>query len=229
MGQQVVHARLLGSMKLRIGDEPLPALDSARAESLLAFLLLHREGPQPRQRLAFLLWPDSGEAQARTNLRKVLHNLRQALPDADRLVEVGPRTLQWRADAPLWLDVEQFERALAEGRLEDAVALYSGELLEGSYDDWLVGERERLARLYLEALENLARRHAQHERWPEAIRDAERLVAGDPLREESHRLLIGLCRAAGDRARALRAYHVCVSTLERELGIEPVAGHARCL
>jgi hypothetical protein len=100
-----------------------------------------------------------------------------------RLVDVGPRTLQWSADAPLWLDLEQFERAQAEGRLEDAVALYTGELLEGSYDDWLVDERERLARLHLEALEDLARRHAHHERWPQAIRDAERLVAGDPLRE----------------------------------------------
>ncbi len=45
----------------------MPAL--GRAESLLAFLLLHRDAPQPRQRLAFLVWPDSGEEQARTNLR----------------------------------------------------------------------------------------------------------------------------------------------------------------
>ena len=29
--------------------------------------------------------------------------------------------------------------------------------------------------------------------------------------------------ARGDRARALRAYHVCAATLERELGIEPSA------
>src|SRR5207253_7839201 len=50
---------------------------------------------------------------------------------------------------------------------------------------------------------------------------AERLVAHDPLREESHRLLMQLCHASGDRARAVRAYHVCAATLERELGIEP--------
>ena len=36
-----------------------------------------------------------------------------------------------------------------------------------------------------------------------------------------HRLLIGLCQASGDRARAVRAYHVCATTLERELGIAP--------
>src|SRR5262249_19264979 len=50
---------------------------------------------------------------------------------------------------------------------------------------------------------------------------AERLVARDPLREESHRLLMRLCQASGDRARAVRAYHVCATTLERELGIDP--------
>jgi hypothetical protein len=88
----------------------------------------------------------------------------------------------------LWLDVEHFERAVAEGRLEEAVETYAGELLEGCYDEWLVDERERLAALHLEALERLARRHQQGRRWPEAIRCAERLVAHDPLREESREL-----------------------------------------
>jgi DNA-binding SARP family transcriptional activator len=215
------HARLLGGVDLRFGKRRLAPLESARAETLLAYLLLHRDTPQPRQGLAFLLWPDSTERQAHTNLRKVVHNLRRALPDADRLIDIGPRTLQWRPDVPVWLDVDHFERALADGRLEEAVETYRGELLEGRYDQWLVGERERLAALHLEALERLTRRYGQHRRWPEATRYAERLVAHDPLREESHRLLIQVCHSAGDRARAVRSYHVCATTLRRELGIEP--------
>ena len=115
MRRPVLRARLLGPMDLKFGERQLSPLDSARAESLLAYLLLHRDVPQPRQRLAFLLWPDSAEGQAHTNLRKVLHNLRRALPDTDRLIEVGPRTLRWRPDAPLWLDVEQFERGRGGG------------------------------------------------------------------------------------------------------------------
>ena len=220
----VLRARLLGPMDLRFGERQLPPLDSGRAESLLAYLLLHRDVPQPRQRLAFLLWPDSAEGQAHTNLRKVLHNLRRALPDPDHLIEAGPRTLRWRPDAPLWLDVEQFERAVAAGHLEEAVQLYVGELLEGRYDEWLADERERLAGLYADALERLARQQERDQRWPEAIRSAERLVAHDPLREENHRLLIRLYQASGDRARAVRAYHACAVTLERELGIAPSPG-----
>ena len=104
------------------------------------------------------------------------------------------------------MDVEQFERAVAGGRLEEAVQLYAGELLEGRYDEWLADERERLAGLHADALERLARLQEHDRRWPEAIRCAERLVALDPLCEESHRLLIELCQASGERARAVRAY-----------------------
>ena len=219
-----LRARLLGTMDLRLGEQRLALPGSARAESLFAYLLLHHDAPQPRQHLAFLLWPGSTEGQAHTNLRKVLLILRRTLPDADRLIDIGPRTLHWRADVPVWLDVEQFEQALAEGRLEEAVELYAGELLEGRYDEWLTSERERLAGLHLETLERLARQHGQNRRWPEAIRCAERLVASDPLREESHRLLMRLCQASGDRARAVRAYHACATALECELGIEPSPG-----
>src|SRR6266699_6853549 len=131
--------RLFGELDLRLGDTSLPRLESARAESLLAYLLLHREAAQPRQRLAFLLWPDSTEAQAQTNLRHVLHNLRRALPEADRYLEVGQRTLRWRTDAPFRIDVATFEDALARADaadpddalapLRDAVEAYAGDLL----------------------------------------------------------------------------------------------------
>jgi DNA-binding SARP family transcriptional activator len=145
MRQNTLRVRLLGPVDLQLDNQPLPPLDSARAESLLAYLLLHRDAPQPRQRLAFLLWPGSSEGQAQTNLRKVLHTLRRALPGADRLIEIGPRTLCWRPDAPVWLDVERFERAVSDGRPAEAVGLYGGDLLEGRYDAWLAAERERLA------------------------------------------------------------------------------------
>ena len=43
----------------------------------------------------------------------------------------------------------------------------------------------------------------------------------DPLDESGHRLRIEAHHAAGDRAGAVRAYHECAATLERELGVEP--------
>jgi len=195
--------------------------------------LLHRAAPQPRQHLAFLLWPDSTESQARTNLRHVLHHLRHALPEPDRLLDVTAHTLQWRADAPCWLDVAAFEEALARAQadppdgglaaLRDAVELYTGDLLEGWYDEWLVASRERLRQRYLATLERLIALHEARGEHVQAIQDAERLLRHDPLHEESYRLLMRLYDARGDRARALRVYHACTATLERELGVEPSA------
>jgi DNA-binding SARP family transcriptional activator len=157
MASATLRIRLLGELDLRHGEVPVPPLGSARAESLLAYLLLHRDAAQPRQRLAFLLWPDSSEPQARTNLRHLLHNLRRALPDPDRFLEVTQRTLRWRDEAPWWLDVAAFEGAVARaeqaGRAvpapQEAVELYGGDLLQSSYDEWLLEERERLRRGYL--------------------------------------------------------------------------------
>ena len=60
-----------------------------------------------------------------------------------------------------------------------------------------------------------------------AIGCAERALHEDPLREATYRLLMRLHDARGDRARALRAYHACATTLERELNVEPSAATRR--
>ena len=67
--------RLLGGFEIRVGGEPLEALRSGRARSLIAFLILHPDVAHARSRLAFEFWPDSSDGQARTNLRNVLHTL----------------------------------------------------------------------------------------------------------------------------------------------------------
>src|SRR5829696_1011480 len=175
MQTPVLSIRLFGGLDLRYGDWLLSPLASARAETLLAYLVLHRDTPQSRQHLAFMLWPDSTEPQARTNLRHVLHKLRRALPDADRFLDVGQRTLQWRPDAPIRLDVAEFEAALERDAPAEAVALYGGDLLEGSYDDWVLEPREDLRRRLLEALDRLATELAARGEHAEAIRHAERL------------------------------------------------------
>jgi DNA-binding SARP family transcriptional activator len=99
--EQTLHIKLLGDFRLVYGDEPVTSIDTPRLQSLLAYLLLHRDAPQSRHRLAFLFWPDSQEAQALTNLRNLLYRLRHDLPDADLFLYVDRNTLQWRSTAPI--------------------------------------------------------------------------------------------------------------------------------
>src|SRR5215467_11092712 len=138
---------LLGAFRLAAAAAPVSQPPAPRLQALLAYLVLHRDAPQSRQQLAFLLWPDTSDAQARTNLRQLLHALRQTLPEADQYVRSDGHTLQWRADAAVRCDVLLFEAALAQAAaewhgigeqdtadlrvaLEQAIALYQGDLLQ---------------------------------------------------------------------------------------------------
>jgi len=217
------------------GDEPVMGVSTGRLQALLAYLVLHRETPQPRQHLAFLFWPDSTEAQARNNLRQALHQLRHTLPDADRFLYADVTTLCWRFDAAFSLDVANFTSALAmaneaerianqtavRAALEQAVNLYRGDLLPSCYDEWIAPERERLREQSLQVLERLIRLLEEQREYTAAIHYAQRLLRYDPLHEDTYLCLMRLHSLNTDRAGALRVYHACATVLQRELEVEP--------
>ena len=224
--------RLLGDPDVLLDGERVDGFDAVRLRALLAFLLLHRDAPQPRAHIAAVLWPDSTEGQARTNLRQLLHQLRRVLPDPERFLTVDTTTIGWRPDAPYWADVVAVEEAVAAaGRANDLDALRGalahaaehggGELLPGSHEEWVLSERERFRHIHLDVIRRLAGLLEDQHDFEAAIRHAEELLRLDPLHEESYRRLMRLHALAGERARALHVYHTCVATLERELGVQP--------
>lgn len=217
----ILHIRLLGEFHLTYDAQSIKGLDAPRLQSLLAFLLLHRAAPQMRRYAAFVLWPDSAEAQARSNLRNLLYFLRAVLPSAEQFLSIETKTIQWNPSAPYVLDVAEFETALARGVLAQAVEWYRGDLLPSCYDDWILPERERLRSAYLSALDQLRAQNETRRDYAAALAYAQRSLQIDPLREETYRQLIRLHLLTGDRAAALHTYHQCATTLERELAVEP--------
>ena len=231
----IAQIQLLGDFRLTWDDLPAQGLNTPRLQSLLAYLALHRDAPQLRQRIAFLFWPDSSEAQARNNLRQLLHALRGAQPDVSALLLVDHHALQWRPDVTLTLDVEAFERAVADLEREEVASdggalrltgerileLYQADLLPGCYDEWIAPERERLRERYIRALERLVAAHETRRDLTSAIRYARQLIRSDPLNEEAYRALMRLLAQTGDRVGELRAFQACASALMQALGIGP--------
>jgi hypothetical protein len=78
---------------LRRRFERRVVLNSRPAQSLLAYLLLHAVQAHRREKQASLLWPDSSEENAYSNLRHVLWRLRTAIPDG--YVEADRITIAW--------------------------------------------------------------------------------------------------------------------------------------
>lgn len=245
---RTLHIRLLGSFSLTYGEATVAGVNTPRLQSLLAYLVLHRDTPQLRQHLAFQFWPDAPEGQARNNLRQALHTLRLALPDPTTFLASDASTLRWRPDAPCSLDVAELERALAaaetaetaeamggtggtspDGRdtlratLERAASLFQADLLPSCYDEWIALERERLRLRFLRALDRLVALLEEEGDHAAAIGYARRMIRHDALNEDAYRRLMRLLARTGDRAGALRVYHACATALQRELGIAPSA------
>jgi len=233
--EPTLQIRLLGDFSLIYADRQVTSLNTTRLQSLLAYLVLHRDVPQQRQHLAFLFWPDTTEAQARNNLRQLLHQLRRAFPPVEHFLSADTHIVHWHPITPFHLDVAEFEEALTladaatrqhdqhvlQVALEQADNLYRGELLPGCYDEWILPERERLRQRHRQALEQLLGLFEVQGDTLSAIRYAQRLLGLDPLSEELYRHLMRLFALNNDRASALRVYHTCITTLQREMGVDP--------
>ena len=221
--------QLLGGLRLTYNSAPLTTFKTQRLQALLAYLILKPSISLFRYQIAYTFWPDSSEDQARTNLRNLLHLLRKALPNSEQFIAFESQTLQWRADAPYTLDVNEFERLIAPApgviasweNLERAVQLYQGDLLPGCYEDWIIPERERLRRAYLAALEALAGMAESSRDYRTALAYTRRLLQVEPLHAAGNHQLIRLCSLMDDRPAALKAYLAYAGLLERELGIQP--------
>ncbi len=185
-----------------------------------------------RARIAAQIWPESSEKQARTNLRNLLHNLKQTWPDMPDSISVEPTQISWRKNTAITVDVHRFETLLeAAGQCDSAVERisllteatdgYGGDLLPDCYDEWALAARENLRRAYASSLGQLVDALMAQRQYEEALQRAESLQRFDPLNEAAYRRLMQIYAALGNRATALRVYHTCASTLQHELGVEP--------
>ncbi|HEX5800140.1 MAG TPA: BTAD domain-containing putative transcriptional regulator [Gaiellaceae bacterium] len=212
---------LLDAFELRCDGELVGLPVSA--QRLLAFLALH-ERPLLRPYVAGTLWIDASDERAGASLRSSLWRLNRS---GHRLVDATSTRLGL---APgIDVDVRSslaLARRLLDGtapaaELDSAEASLNGEVLPDWYDDWLVFERERFRQLSLHALEVLSDRLLAAGRLGGALGAALAAVRGEPLRESSHRALIRVHLAEGNRAEALRQRELCRRLLRERLGAEP--------
>jgi DNA-binding SARP family transcriptional activator/tetratricopeptide (TPR) repeat protein len=215
-----LEVRLLGGVEVIFDGRRLGAFNSLRMQRFLALITLRRD-LRHRSRLAFELWPDSAERQARTNLRKLLHDFRHSLPDIGEFVEIDNEIVRWIPTGPSEVDVLRFRDAVAAGDLELAARLYSGDLLPACYDDWVLDERAKLRAEAYWVLVRLAEEAAGRDDHEATIRHAQRVLDLEPTDEAAVRIQMEAHLALGDRGAALRSYHRYAEVLERDLGLEP--------
>ena len=211
----------------------LSGFESDKARALLAYLATESEQPYHRERLAGLLWPDFDDQSARTNLRRVLSNVRQVIgdrtSDTPALIIAG-QTIQLNT-AHVWVDIHAFQEKIAAdnlAQLEEAVAIYSGRFLDtlsikdsNLFDEWLTLTRSQLQQQMMRTLQQLARSYEQQGDREKAAAFSRQQLNLEPWHEPAHRQLMRLLASNGRRAEALKQYEACRSQLAQELGVTP--------
>lgn len=217
----MLRVKLLGELTLEVDGRHLELPASRRARSLLGVLALERR-THPRGQLAARFWPDVLDESARTSLRSALSALRRALgANADRYLLATRDGVALAGPDEVWTDVGEFDRLVAEGRLEDALELSRGDLLEDLDDDWVYERRDEHRARLVALLERMAAAAEAAGDLAAAVALTRRQVALDPLSEEAHRELIRRLAANGDRSAALTTYRRLADRFASELGIVP--------
>ena len=235
-----LSVRLFGKFRIQSDDETQIVIESKKALELFGYLLIYRDRPHPRETLAEVNWGDNSAAHSKKYLRQALWQFQSVLnsqlsTDCHPILIAEPDWLQLNPEAPLWLDVAEFEQAciLAQRKpanelssydflyFKKAANLYQGDLLEGWYEDWCLYERERLQNMCLTLYDKLMEYCELHNQYEDALAYGRQILRLDVAHERTHRRMVEIYYKSGERTEALRQYKRCVTALNDELGVQP--------
>ncbi len=216
---------------------------SSRTIALLALLIARTGRPQDRAMIAGLFWPDSGDSQALTNLRRELHDLRDVLGKDDDSLEVTSTQLCWHDRGVHEIDLATFLRESGAATTSDtsddergviahgqaALDQYGGPLLPGLDEEWLVELREEIQDRCSALCDLVCQAGVATGRSDVALAATRRRLTIERYDEAAYRTLMQLQAEGGDRAGAVSTYHQLAGLLERDLGIVPAPETARAL
>ncbi|MBX7223797.1 MAG: bacterial transcriptional activator domain-containing protein [Blastocatellia bacterium] len=105
--------------------------------------------------------------------------------------------------------------------LQEAVTLYSDDLLPGCGYVWCLMERERLQQEFVRLLHKGMEQAEVAGQFEIGLEYGNRCLRMDRACEATYRRMMRLFYAAGDRTRAIRQYQACLQILTEEFQVKP--------
>jgi predicted ATPase/DNA-binding SARP family transcriptional activator len=209
-----LQLKLLGRLEARLDGTPITGFRSRQTRRMLGFLALQNGAEVPFDLLAARLWPVPETADPAITDKSALANVRQSVSNlvellgADRLQKVAKSAVRLLLE-DAWIDVAEFDAAIATGTrasLEQAVRLYTGDLMEDCLDAWIEPARHARRQDYQTALRRLAEEAEARLDYLNAEGHLRRLIASDPRREGSRCALMLLLAHQGEYHAAIGVY-----------------------
>ncbi|WP_111429238.1 BTAD domain-containing putative transcriptional regulator [Rhodobacteraceae bacterium DSL-40] len=213
-----------GVMQVSLAGKPLQ-FSSRKALAILTYLALQSARSESRERIATMLWSDSGPDQARGALRQTLRRLKQDLGPAGELLEADRNTvrLTYPIDCDILEAIAEAEQGIPPGFLardDGAFARLFTDIedLDPDFNLWIAVQRERLGSQLTNRLESAMASAREADRQ---LSLAEALMRTDPTHEGACRAAMEAHVALGDTVQAMRVYERLWKILEEELDVEP--------
>jgi predicted ATPase/DNA-binding SARP family transcriptional activator/Tfp pilus assembly protein PilF len=224
---------LCGGLVMRQGVQVITRFRTQKTGLLLAYLALNGERVHGREELAELFWPDS--ERPLHSLRLALASLRQQLEPpgvGQGQVLAASRTHVGLAAGTVRTDVGNFRAVIADAArasssgekvrlLRQGVEAMGGELLPGSYEEWVLQAREVLGEQMQGALKELVGLLTDQEEWEQALLFALRWAHLNSLNEEAHLAVMQILLALRRPGDALQQFQRLRVSLWDEMRTAP--------
>jgi DNA-binding SARP family transcriptional activator/Tfp pilus assembly protein PilF len=222
----MLELRTLGGLRVETGDgRAVPSQSHRKALALLAVLGASAPHGMSRDKLMGLLWPESDSEHASGALRQTLYSLKKHLRAQDLVIDAT--VLRLNPDR-IQTDVARFRTLISLRNPADAVEEYGGPFLDGifiphvpEFERWVNAKRNELERLYVAALETLAREAEGTDDLPRLFSWLRKLQALDPCDAITTLRLMKTMEKAGDRSGALRHAQAYTSAIALERQTAP--------
>jgi LuxR family transcriptional regulator, maltose regulon positive regulatory protein len=200
------------------------------ARELFFCLLAHPDG-LTKEQIGALFWPDCTTEQLKTRFKNTIYRMRSAI-GSDDFVTYVDGVYRFNQAADYEYDVEDFlvKRSEAAHTVEPsariaayqaAVDLYRGSFLPSFAGGWVIVERERLHRLFVDLCLELAALYLVSDQASLGLIACQRVLAEDSCLEEAHRLAMRIHAAMGNRAGIASQYAQCRQALFEEIDAPP--------
>lgn len=215
------------------------AWTTRRARDILCFIVSRRHHRAPKDTIIDTFWTEDNIETIEKNFHPTISHIRKALnsnqPLKQNFIIYRDGDYQLNPEFSYRIDTETFERLINDGETarrerdyarcidtyEQAVALYRGEFMQGSYEPWIDEQRSYYREQYLRMLESLAAVAEKKQEWPRAMDLAQRILREDHFREDIHCMLMRAHAALGNRVAVKEQYETLEALLQKELGVEP--------
>jgi LuxR family transcriptional regulator, maltose regulon positive regulatory protein len=215
------------------------AWTTRRARDIFCYIATSKNRRVLKEVLIEAFWRDEDFETVEKNFHPTISHIRKALnsrqPFKQNFLMFRDGAYQLNSELSYSIDTEDFERWIVEAEkakreqdvahqrasLESAHQIYRGDFMSGVYEDWAEERRQFYSEQSARVVAALAKVSLSEKHWADALKYAGEALAGDPFREDMHRLTMKAFAAQGKPASVKKHFEKMKKNLHLELGIEP--------